>query len=164
MTKLLMDHSKEHMITGDVEAVEKITIRRSHIWGDTLRAWRRELDLRKPIKVTFLGEPAVDEGGPRREFLRLLMKAVSEQSSLLVGLPTRKVLLHNALAMSKGHYRCMGEMIVMSLIQGGPGPACFSPTVIDYVLGGIARVRPSIDDIPDCHIQEVMKKVGFTLN
>lgn len=164
VTKLLMDHSKVHMITGDVEAVEKITIRRSHIWGDTLRAWRRQLDLRKRIKVTFLGEPAVDEGGPRREFLRLLMKAVSEQSSLLAGPPTRKVLLHNSLAMSKGHYRCMGEMIVMSLMQGGPGPAFFSPTVIDYVLGGISKVKPSIGDIPDYHVQEMLKKVGFTSN
>lgn len=135
VAKLLMDHCKVHMITGDVQAVEKITIRRSHIWGDTLRAWRRQLDLRKRIKVTYLGEPAVDNGGPRHEFLRLLMKAVSEQSSLLAGPTTRKVLLHNTLAMSKGHYCSMGEMIVLSVTQGGPGPACFSPLVIDYVLG-----------------------------
>ena len=93
------------------------------------------------IKVTFLGEPAVDEGQPWHEYMRLLMKAVSEQTSLLAGPPTQNVLLHNTLAMAKGHYRCLGEMIVMSITQGEPGPACFSPSVIDYVLGGIEAIN-----------------------
>lgn len=84
------------------------------------------------------------------------MKAVSEQSFLLAGPPTRKVLLHNTLAMSKAWLNdCLVDY------SRWTGPACFSPLVIDYVLSDIGKVRPSI--VPDNHVQE-MKKVGFASN
>lgn len=144
--------------TFDEEDEERITVRRSHIWEDTVRALRRNLDLRKVIKVTFLGEPAIDDGGPRREYLRLLMKTVSEHS-LLTGPPMRKVLVHNTLAIQKRYFRYIGEAIVMSVTQGGPGPLCFAPSVVDYLQGGIERVTPRIEDIPNDNIQELLRKV-----
>ena len=51
----------------DPESPLRIKIRRSHVWQDTLFKLKRcsEYDLNKLIKVQFIGEPAVDEGGPR---------------------------------------------------------------------------------------------------
>ena len=144
--------------TFDEEDEERITVRRSHIWEDTLRALRRNLDLRKAIKVTFLGEPAIDDGGPCREYLRLLMKAVS-QHSLLTGPPLRKVMVHNTLALQKQYYRYLGEAIVLSVTQGGPGPLCFAQSIVDYLQGGIERVTPRIEDIPNDNIQELLRRV-----
>ena len=144
--------------TFDEEDEERITVRRSHIWEDTLRALRRNLDLRKVIKVTFLGEPAIDDGGPRREYLRLLMKTVS-QHPLLTGPPLRKVMVHNTLALQKQYYRYLGEAIVLSVTQGGPGPMCFAQSVVDYLQGGIERVTPRIEDIPNDNIQELLRRV-----
>ena len=43
-------------------------MRRGHILDDTVVALRSNFDEKKHIRVSFLGEPAVDEGGPRREF------------------------------------------------------------------------------------------------
>ena len=60
-----------------------MTIRRSRIWDDTLRAVQRSFDEKKHIHVTFLRESAVDGGGPQREFFMLLMKAIRKKSSLL---------------------------------------------------------------------------------
>ena len=52
----------------------------------------------KPLKVTFLGEPAVDEGGPKREFFMLLMGEIANNGSLLDGSPNNKILRHNTSA------------------------------------------------------------------
>ena len=65
---------------------------------DTIFALRRGIDEMKHIRVRFVAEPAVDEGGPRREFFMLLMNAIANSSSLLQGSPNRRVLRHNTSA------------------------------------------------------------------
>ena len=48
----------------------RIKVRRSSIWQDAKLKLGKctVLDLKNIVKVQFLGEPAVDEGGPRNEF------------------------------------------------------------------------------------------------
>ena len=72
-----------------------ITVRHGHILEDALAAIQSGFDEKKHIRVRFLGEPAMDEGGPRREFFMLLMGAIANSSSLLDGPPDRRVLRHN---------------------------------------------------------------------
>ena len=52
----------------------------------------------KHLHIRFVGEPAVDEGSPRREFFMLLMNAISNNSMLLHGPPDRRLLRHNTSA------------------------------------------------------------------
>ena len=52
-------------------------------------------DGKKHIRVRFVGEPAVDEDGPRREFFMLLMNAIANGGSILQGPPERRLLRHN---------------------------------------------------------------------
>lgn len=56
------------------------------MWEDAYFKLKRcsESDMNKLIKVQFVGEPAVDQGGPRNEFSPLLHKEISS-SSLLAG-------------------------------------------------------------------------------
>lgn len=145
-----------------VELSSKITVRRTHVWEDSLRAFHR-VDLQKRLRVTFLGEAGVDDGGPRREYLRLLMSAMSRQGHLLSGSPSRRVPVHNTLALSKGEFYKMGVFIVMSLMQGGPGPTFFAPSVVDYLFGGTEAVKGCIDDIPDIEICEKLHKVNIPM-
>ena len=52
----------------------RLQIRRTHVLDDSL-SWMElatSNEMSCPIKVTFLGEPSVDEGGPTREFATLL--------------------------------------------------------------------------------------------
>ena len=153
--KILKDHSSKH-ISSDLSS--QITVRRTHIWEDSLRLFRR-IDASKTLRVTFLGEAGVDDGGPRREYLRLLMSAISNQGHLLTGPPSCKVPLHNTLALSNGCFHKIGVFIVMSLSQGGPGPTFFSSSVVDYLFGGTAAVKACIDDIPDEEVCEKLHKV-----
>ena len=61
-----------------------LNVRRGHIWEDSCRALsRKRFDPRAAISVCFAdgfgnNEGAVDVGGPRREFLRLLVRAVND--------------------------------------------------------------------------------------
>ena len=157
--KILKDHSTKH-ISSDLSS--QITVRRTHIWEDSLRLFRR-IDASKTLRVTFLGEAGVDDGGPRREYLRLrlLMSAINNQGHLLTGPPSSKVPLHNTLALSNGCFYKIGVFIVLSLSQGGPGPTFFSSCVVDYLFGGTAAVKACIDDIPDKEVCEKLHKVIF---
>jgi hypothetical protein len=62
-------------ISEDKDLMEYLPLKigRSRMWTTTLlylKRWQDE-ELVKPLKIQFLGEPAEDEGGPRREFFVL---------------------------------------------------------------------------------------------
>ena len=50
-------------------------------------------------------------------------------------------------------------MIALSVLHGGPGPTFFGESAIDYLLGGIASVKPNVSDIPDAEVQSKIKAV-----
>lgn len=54
-----------------------IRVRRSRLISDTLREVARQHgDLRKPLKVQFVGEDGVDEGGVAKEFFQLVVRSI----------------------------------------------------------------------------------------
>ena len=77
-------------------------VRRGYIWGDSCRCLQRKrFSPRAIISVCFAddfgnSEGAVDIGGPRREFPRLLVKAANEHSGILGGLADWRVLVPNS--------------------------------------------------------------------
>lgn len=57
--------------TIDLECSNRLSIRRRYAFQDYLAARRkpkRKFNPKAMLKITFIGEPAVDDGGPRREF------------------------------------------------------------------------------------------------
>ena len=87
----------------DTATTSYINVRRHHIWEDSARILRRKrFDPRSIISVKFAdddgtSEGAVDLGGPRREFLRLLLQASNLQSGVFQGPEDRRVLFANSL-------------------------------------------------------------------
>ena len=68
------------------EERQVIRIRRSNLWQDSLRFFKKNsLPIEKQLSIHFIGEEAADEGGPRREFLHLLMKKMVKDAGLLEG-------------------------------------------------------------------------------
>ncbi|MEE6488184.1 hypothetical protein FKM82_015154 [Ascaphus truei] len=53
-----------------------LIVRRDNIVGDTMEVLRKtkNIDYKKPLKVIFVGEEAVDAGGVRKEFFLLIMR------------------------------------------------------------------------------------------
>ena len=137
----------------------RIVVRRSKILYDFLHRLRNGLDTSKHIRVTFVGEPAVDEGGPLREYFRLVLKAISTSNSLFCGLDGNRTPNHNVTELKKKTFYDVGVLIALSLVHGGPAPHFFSPAVADYIIYGVQNVRTTIEDVPQPGIRQCLQKV-----
>ena len=84
-----------------------ITVRHGHIMDDTIFSLRAGFDEQKHLRIRFVGELAVDEGGPRREFFMLMMNAIANSSMLLQGPPDRRTLRHNTSAFQVKMHCCI---------------------------------------------------------
>ena len=143
---LLSTHCSD-ILSNDKDDVYRIKARRRHIWEDALNSFKRGIPASKYLRVTFLGEPAVDAGGPLREFFRLLLGEIFRNGSLFCGPDTARVPLHNAAALTKGTFKYIGCMMGASLLNGGPAPSFFANIVADYILFGIERVKVKLEDV-----------------
>ena len=157
---ILLQHQVK-VVRGDHEEdFQPIHVRRSCIFEDSMRAFSKpSFNASKMLKVRFVGESAEDAGGPKREFFQRLMKAVFQSQTMFTGWPCHTVPVHNITSIASNHFFLVGEMIAMSLIQGGQAPACFSHAVADYLVFNDVRSKPCIDDIPDVEVREAMKEV-----
>ena len=100
MQALLQDHRSKYL-SKDLDEVIRVTVRRSHTREDSEQAIKRSFDENKHVRVTFLGESAIDGGGPRKECFMLLLNNINENHSLLNGLSTGRVLRHNTKALQE---------------------------------------------------------------
>ena len=103
---LLEEHRSRVLLEED--NYHRITVRRRHVFQDAITAFRNGFQFNKHLAVTFLGEPAVDAGGPCREFFRLLIQEVFG-SSFFDGPEDARVPAHNLLALEKCTYLYIGE-------------------------------------------------------
>ena len=51
----------------------------------------------------------------------------------------------------------IGQMIAVLIVNGGPGPQCFSKAVVDYLCSGM--IKATIVDVPDAEIQQQLRLV-----
>ena len=78
----LLQMQKSKMLPVDTSAYQQIVVHRKHLWEDALNCFKGGLDFTKYICISFVGEPAVDEGGPLREFLHLLIGSIATNNSV----------------------------------------------------------------------------------
>jgi hypothetical protein len=128
------------LLSGDSEYT-RIAVRRKYIWEDTIEAFRSN-DVTKHLKVTFVGEPAVDDGGPFREYLHMLISQISSNSLLFQGEGYSLVPSANVTELLKNTYKCVGQMFAISLLYGEPCPSFLAPSVVDYIFYGLEGIRP----------------------
>ena len=80
----------------DTATVHRLTIRQNQIiYGDSLKRFKKRPPLNAPIRVVFLGEPAIDVGEPLREYLTLLMKEVVLNNPLFSGPNDFRGIMHS---------------------------------------------------------------------
>ena len=152
-------HQRRVITSVSDEDMQPVHVRRSHVFSDALRQFsNRSFDVCKMLKVQFIGEEAIDYGGPRREFFNLLIREIFK-SSLFVGFPNQIIPAHNVEAVANNTYYTIGKMIATCIIQGGEAPACFAKAVADYLVFDQVCSPVCIDDIPDYEVQECLQQV-----
>lgn len=109
--------------------------------------------------VQFIGEEGADEGGPRREFLTLLVSAIVSTAGVLEGSVGRKNFTLNPMLLDENVYFQAGRMVAVAIQQNGPGMACLSPGVYYTIAQTPSMCKLSPDDIPYPDIKQKIVKV-----
>lgn len=124
-------------------------VRRNHLVSDTLRelTMYSDVDLKKPLKVIFDGEEAVDAGGVTKEFFLLLLKELMD--------PVYGMFTHykdsNLLWFSD---KCFVESNWFHLIGIICGLAIYNSTVVDLhfplvLYKKLLKVSPTLEDFKE---------------
>ena len=148
--------------TGDIENYNIINMCRNHIWIDALRAISKPaFNPLFPIRVTFISESAIDEGGPSREFFSLVLLKISEDVSIFHENANAKLFTHNVQGLKKRLFFMAGMFVALSLANGGPGLSCLSETVYSYLCYGLQQgtTITKVCDIDDDKVREHLLKV-----
>ncbi|KAF5897297.1 G2/M phase-specific E3 ubiquitin-protein ligase-like, partial [Clarias magur] len=105
----------------------QIDVCRNNIFLCSLQAFKRlHFNPEAKLDDVFVDEDenaegAVDEGGPTREYLRLLMRAIHE-SNIFEGHEKTRQLCLDTQALQTKLYTIVGEMIAVCVVHGGVGP------------------------------------------
>ncbi|KAI9524320.1 hypothetical protein NQZ68_018002 [Dissostichus eleginoides] len=140
----------------------KFNINRSAVWEGATRGFQRlSYDPTSIIYVKFsddMGrqEEGIDLGGPRREYLRLLMETVA-RSPMFEGKENCKSLALDSTALREDRYYLAGRAIAVSLVHGGPPPNFLSPTIFSLLVKGSAN--PALEEIADPELLNKVRKI-----
>lgn len=152
----------------DISNITKFNVIRTKIFDSAKRALnRKKFNPCHKISVKFTddvgsSEEAVDLGGPKREFLTLLLHSLLYESPLFFGHPHSRFLSLNQKSLEEEEYRLTGEIIALSLVHGGPAPRCLSNLVFQALVNGAQGVTPTTVDMEDIH--DPTKDVILSLN
>ncbi|XP_065096775.1 G2/M phase-specific E3 ubiquitin-protein ligase-like [Paramisgurnus dabryanus] len=123
---------------------------------------RRKFNPEARLDVIFvdseqISEGSVDGGGPTREYLRLLMKAI-QQSSIFEGPETDKTLALDSQALEGKLYTQIARMISVCAIHGGVAPNFFSERLFNQVCDK-PTARATLDEVSDVTFKEKLLKI-----
>ncbi|XP_048010428.1 uncharacterized protein LOC125244380 [Megalobrama amblycephala] len=131
----------------------RFNINRADVWDGAVRGFKRlSYDPLHDMLVKFTDddgtvEDAVDTGGPKREFLTLLMDCLRARR-IFDGPDNRRFLTFNNAAARDDDYFLAGRMIAVSIVHGGPGPRFLSEMLYDH-LTGRTDINGTVEDITD---------------
>ncbi|XP_036066875.1 G2/M phase-specific E3 ubiquitin-protein ligase-like [Oryzias melastigma] len=78
---------------------------------------------------------ADDYGGPRREFLRLLMIEITTSLCIFEGQQGNLVFKYNLQSLEQQKYYTAGKLVAWSIIHNGPGPRCLQRELFHMMCG-----------------------------
>uniref|UniRef100_A0A9J7XQ74 HECT-type E3 ubiquitin transferase n=1 Tax=Cyprinus carpio carpio TaxID=630221 RepID=A0A9J7XQ74_CYPCA len=141
----------------------QINVCRDNVLLCSLRAFKRRFfNPEAKLDVVFVdeddnGEGAVDEGGPTREYLRLLMRAV-HQSNIFEGHEKDRQLSLDTQALQTKLYMWVAKMIAVCVVHGGVGPHFFSERLFHQICG-IPTPPATVDEVGDHTFREQLIKI-----
>lgn len=145
---ILKSFQQENVIDSPVS----ILISRKSVFSTTLRATeRKHFSFFHTPLVTFAGEEAVDDGGPKREFFRLLMVCI-QGSTVFHG----QWFSHDIGLLNDGRYALVGKLVAWSVLHGGSGPKCLAQEGYNLCKGVPFGRSSAISAIADVEMKAVL--------
>ncbi|KAF3833299.1 hypothetical protein F7725_026964 [Dissostichus mawsoni] len=143
--------------------VSRFNISRANVWDGAVRGFKRtSYSENCDMLVKFTDdagvfEEGIDSGGPRREFLSLLMKNLKDRP-IFDGPDGHRFLVYNANAVREDEYYLAGKMIAVSVVHGGPGPHFLSEDLVRY-LAGQPSFKATVNLITDEEVGKALEEV-----
>ncbi|XP_030586836.1 uncharacterized protein LOC115781342 [Archocentrus centrarchus] len=150
----------------DHKRVSRFNISRANVWEGAVRGFRRSSYSENcDMLVRFTNdagvyEEGIEAGGPRREFLTLLIKYLKDRP-IFDGPEGHRFVVYNANRVRYDEYFLAGKMIAVSVVHGGPGPRVLSEDLVQY-LAGQPSFKPTVNLITDEEIGKALREVGIT--
>ena len=126
-------------------------------------------DETRPLRITFTDQPAIDTGGPRREFFGQVFANLADFDKnsgfcqLFEGPPTRLVPVYNARIAFSGLMKCVGRIIAHGIAQCEIGFSRLSPVCYWYLINqdvSEAISYANISDVRDITAADFIRKVS----
>lgn len=177
-------------------SLSRFNINRANVWDGALRGFKRaSFNPFNEIFVKFTddegqAEDGVDNGGPKREFLSLLMNCLRTRR-VFDGPEERKFITFDSegidiksniskfshknvtavgecgnnlnkicTAAKNDEYFLVGRMIATSVVHGGPGPQFLSEKFYQHLTGTSTNTEGKIEDITDNTMRASLIEVG----
>ncbi|XP_028400112.1 uncharacterized protein LOC114523408 [Dendronephthya gigantea] len=139
------------------EARSTIYVRRKLLWEDYVDAnnHNKWFNPQNSLKVNFIGEKAVDGGGPKREFFCETMKQM-EIRLFSDGIPVK-----STMALTEGHFKVAGLLMASSVLQGGPAPNFLANWVYQFISGGLDAVTIQVNDVKRDSLKVAVEKIAI---
>ncbi|KAL7383838.1 hypothetical protein ABVT39_019018 [Epinephelus coioides] len=147
----------------DTEKSFNIQISRTNILERGVLQWQHQKknSPTASLKVTFFGEAGVDTGALRKEFLTEMVAGI--EGRFFEGPQHQKGPRYSLTDLDSGLYRTVGEILAVSLAQGGPSPAFFSPWTYSYLC--IGKINPTFlnsDAVADVQLRGLIEQVELS--
>ena len=148
--------------------VIRITVDENTVILDALPIYKSaKFDPASPVIVQFQNQPAVDVGGPKREFYTRLFDDIAKADGglnlvLFEGPDGRLMPKYSATIVYSGILTVVGKMIAHSIVQCGIGFSFLSPAAYWYIVtGDIAKAVGycNLSDVRDIEVAQLIKKV-----
>ena len=161
MKVVLENHRHCHLKYS--QGIQHVNVRRSNLFEDCITAFaRHSFEPTFSLKVRFIGEPAVDVGGPRQELFRLFFESLGEAGSIFNVLSKGILPIHNVLALSKKVYEVCRKIIAIAIVHGSQKPQCLAPEAAYFMVHGeIMKMdeQAMLEGIADYDIRSKLHKV-----
>lgn len=71
--------------------------------------------------------------------------------------------VESTVALTSDHFKYAGELMAMSIVQGGPAPNVLSPCFYDVVSKGLAYLKLTADMIGNLEMKDIACKVKIVV-
>ena len=148
------------------ESKKEVHVSRLRPFRSFMRAMTSaEMDNVYRLEVRFFDSLyTVDDGGPSREFMHLLLKDVMQPKNGIFqpsDYPDSLTLTHNTHKLENREYYWAGRVLAFLLVAGGPSVAVLTPGLYDCIILGFEDTIPTLRDIPSFHIRRFITKVNM---
>ncbi|CAL8372815.1 unnamed protein product [Arctogadus glacialis] len=144
----------------DTSTTFSICVTREDIVERGLKQWQRQKrsSPQNTLRVTFIGEPGIDNGALKKEFLTEIVAGVERR--FFEGGTTGKTPKYSITDVGSHNFKTIGEIFAVSIVQGGPPPNFFMPWCYDFIsTGELDYGAVTEDDIADLDLKKQIQQI-----